>query len=884
MKKTKLLYLGLFLVAFFAVVVVLGSINTPQDTKTAEETQCVASSLAGVTLVNGLGNGIKIPLFPDAKRLSFADTGAAQYVAKAQDAEVLSFYTDRMRSLCWQVKDQKQNEIVYTNNDKTVRITLLTNPIGKTIIDYIVLSPEGVLGTVKIAQQTCESPAVWCPDVVGSGTCMIPPCPAPPATYGSGDGSCTGGQVWCTSSSGSGGWCQMSPCPSSSTTYTPPTCSGTYQQPGSSTPVCNYSLCTNGCTWDSSGCPSGCFTNSAISGPVENSYALCSDGTDNDQDGLIDAADSSCAGFTSNSGTSCPSGYFWCSSANTCIPTSSSCAPVASGGYTSCPSGQYMCNNTCMSSGSYCPPATGGTGTGSCTGGQTWCPGTNGQPGWCQTGTCPVTQTNSCPSGQYMCNGTCINSGSSCSATSYPTDSASCTSQGKYWCVPSGGGSGWCQTSVCPATAQQTTQQQTTQQSQASFCSPGLTWCVYENGCLPSGRPCYPTGPQQTTQTQQQTNTQQQQANTQQPTNCPADQRFCPSSNTCIPMNGRCDSGTTQGYGQGTYGDNKGQGMGPSEEDEKRMQEQRFKDMKRGMDQFAKGVTQMQKYVAKMKTTLSRGGVGIPAELTNALAKAPELLAKLKAAKTADELDELMGDLQDIGMTMQEWGPRLGDLQRLVSMMKSLDKDLKSMRTNFTRVQKAAKKRPELAEPLKEAEALFADMTKRAAEIKVLAKTDPEGALDLVEEFYGNTEEFWNQVSFLDMVSNITRGLAQANTQIRQIETKIRSMSRIKGADKEFIAMLQEQVADIKAALPELRAAMATRPVDYEEVKMLAEDFWMQFQELQNTMADQGQSFYMPTVKSQQGLNVVIPEGFLGSSGGGGQAGIITPGGDPGSP
>ena len=294
--------------------------------------------------------------------------------------------------------------------------------------------------------------------------------------------------------------------------------------------------------------------------------------------------------------------------------------------------------------------------------------------------------------------------------------------------------------------------------------------------------------------------------------------------------------------------------------------------MKEGMNQFAKGVTQMTKFVNQMKTKLAKSGVGIPAELTNALTAAPALVAKLKASKDMDEFQELMGDMQDIGMIMQEWGPKLGELQRLVHMIKNLDRDVKSMRANFTRVQKAAKKRPELAEPLAEVGALFNDMVKRVAEIKALAKTDPEGALDLVQEFYSDTEEFWNQVSFLDMVSNVTRGLTQANRQIRQIESKIRTMEKKKGVDKEMIATLKEMVAAVKAALPELKAAMAARPVDYEEVRFLAEDFWMQLQDLQNMMADKGQSFYMPTVKQGQGINVVIPEGFTGNSGGGGQA------------
>jgi len=821
------------LVAFFAVVVVLGSINAPQEQKTAEETKCVASSLANTPLVNGLGQDVKIPLFPDAKRFSFADIGASQYSVKAQDVEILSFYTDRMASLCWQVKEQKQNQVVYSQGDKTVRVSLLTNPSGKTVIDYVVLSPEGVLGTVKIAQASCTSDQTYC-----NGGCVAMGTSCPPPTDAS---SCTGGTIWCPSSSGSGGWCQMPPCPSSSSTtspsYTPPssgTCSGSYQAPGATSPSCNWSMCSNGCTWDATGCPNGCMNSSGTS-PTESAPS---------------------------SGTNCPVGQYTCGSA--CIPNGAYCAPPGGGTGTNCQFGQYMCNGTCVSNGAYCPPS-GGASTGNSGGG-------------------------SCPSGQYMCNGACMPNSSNCSSTSWPTDATSCASQGKSWCAPASGGSGWCQTGPCPTTSPAPTTP-TPPPPTTVTCTSGYTWCSYTQSCVNRVQPCAPL-PGQTPTTQQSSNNQ--------PMNCAPDQRFCPSSNTCIPMDGMCGGGTSnQGYGnqyqQGQYqpggpGDQYGQGpgmgqnMGPSEEEQQKMQEKQFQQMKKGTDQFAKGVTQMQKFVAKMKTTLAKSGVGIPAELTNALAKAPELVAKLKASKDMDEFQELMGDMQDIGMIMQDWGPKLGELQRLASMIKNLDKDIKNMRTNFTRVQKAAKKRPELAEPLIEAETMFSDMTKRVAEIKELAKTDPESAMDLVDEFYGNTEEFWNQISFLDMVSNMTKGLTQANTQIKQIETKIRAMAKAKGADQEMIATLKEMVAAVKAALPELKAAMAVRPVDYEEVKMLAEDFWMQLQDLQNMMADEGQSFYMPNVQQGQGINVNIPEGFIGSLGGGGQAGIITPGGDPGSP
>ena len=132
--------------------------------------------------------------------------------------------------------------------------------------------------------------------------------------------------------------------------------------------------------------------------------------------------------------------------------------------------------------------------------------------------------------------------------------------------------------------------------------------------------------------------------------------------------------------------------MKRQEEQEKRMREQQFQQMKRGMSQFARGVTQMTRFAAQAKTRLAKQGVALPLELTNALAKAPELLAKLKAASTQEEFEDLMGDMQDIGMIMQEWGPKMGELQRLAGMLKEADRNVRDMARAYNRNKAVAKR------------------------------------------------------------------------------------------------------------------------------------------------------------------------------------------------
>jgi hypothetical protein len=301
---------------------------------------------------------------------------------------------------------------------------------------------------------------------------------------------------------------------------------------------------------------------------------------------------------------------------------------------------------------------------------------------------------------------------------------------------------------------------------------------------------------------------------------------------------------------------------GPSEEETRRMQEQQFQMMKRNMQQFVRGIEQMQKSVNAMKKKLAKKGIGLPAELTNALAKAPALIAKLRAAKNSEEFEDAMGDIQDIAATIQEWGPRLGELDRLADMLTNVTRDIRNMEREYKRVRKLVVKKAELADAVAELDAAFAAMKSQIAEAKTLAKTDPEEALLAVEDFYGNTEEFWNQVSFLNMMSNLSKGLAEANRRIKSAEQIIRRLERQKVA-ADVIAELKTALSEIKANYGALQRLIKQKPIDFDEVRSAAEDFWQQSRDFENLLAQQGQSQYMPMVQKSAGVNIVVPQGFI---------------------
>ena len=133
------------------------------------------------------------------------------------------------------------------------------------------------------------------------------------------------------------------------------------------------------------------------------------------------------------------------------------------------------------------------------------------------------------------------------------------------------------------------------------------------------------------------------------------------------------------------------QGQGPSQEQMQQMDQQRFQNMKQGLTQFTRQVTNMKKSVNRVKTAVAKCGVSLPEELTNALDASDGLVAKIKAAQTADDLDQIVGDVEDVSSVMQDWGPHIGDLSQLCQMLKQSDRDIKTLNSSLKKFQSRAK-------------------------------------------------------------------------------------------------------------------------------------------------------------------------------------------------
>lgn len=356
---------------------------------------------------------------------------------------------------------------------------------------------------------------------------------------------------------------------------------------------------------------------------------------------------------------------------------------------------------------------------------------------------------------------------------------------------------------------------------------------------------------------------------------CPAD-----SSAQCgnYQQNNQQGRNGQGGRGQGGQYNNQNQGQrgqegqmgqpgqqGPSEEDMKKMDEQRFKDMKRGLSQFSNGAKMMKKSIARVKTAISKCGVGMPEELVNALAQTDSITEKINAAQTADELDEIVGDIQDVGSVMQDWGPRMGDLSRLCQTLKQADRDAKQFDRSIKQMESQAKsnKKIDLSELIAEYKTAVAAQKDILAQAKELAKTDPDSALAKIQDdFYGNMDNLGNLQMQINTVFNISKGIKNITRELTTFASQIKALTK----KKVDTAAMQEMLDNLKAQVEEIKNLVKGK-VDAEELAAKVDDAFATRQELQDALQESGVINMMPQTNSGSNYNVKVnlPDAFMKS-------------------
>jgi len=271
-------------------------------------------------------------------------------------------------------------------------------------------------------------------------------------------------------------------------------------------------------------------------------------------------------------------------------------------------------------------------------------------------------------------------------------------------------------------------------------------------------------------------------------------------------------------YAPGTEGGNSGSGgapgnqgggnqMGPNgggmsdeqqkAQDEKqqaqqeKMDKQNLARMKTGMKQAQTQVTQMKKFFVKQ----AGKGIATPAECTQALTEVQAIIDTVKNATTMDEANEV--DMQDMGdnfSTLNECRQTIETLSRIPAMFKQVDKQIKTMESQWNRTKKGA---PE------EASGAIADgdgVLKAIKEARVKA-TDlfKQGNAEDVEatiqdEVFGRFEDLGSAMQRVDAVKNSKRFFADYTRRVKDAEKTIAKLKK-KGED---VSTAQTILADMK--------------------------------------------------------------------------------------
>lgn len=320
------------------------------------------------------------------------------------------------------------------------------------------------------------------------------------------------------------------------------------------------------------------------------------------------------------------------------------------------------------------------------------------------------------------------------------------------------------------------------------------------------------------------------------------------------PMNNSMGEGQNFGPMNNNMG---GQNFGPNEEDMKRMDAQRFEMMKKGFSRFTQEVNRVKTQVNNFK----KKGLNIPTELKAALEQLDEIAKKIKEAKSADELDEVTGDMQESMQAVQEWMPILPRLAEYPRFIKQADKEIAKVNKQYkSDVAKAKRVKIDLSEQLAEFKQAIEKQEALLKEIKELAKTEPGEALDrLHEEFFGSLGDMWSNEQGIQMLLNINRGLTQMNNELRQADATIKKLKRQKIDTKELETLLKES----KAKVAEVKKIAAAKPVDADALIDGVEALMEVGQEFDNKVQElTGDDEYMPDLPKNQDFKFNLPQGY----------------------
>lgn len=272
------------------------------------------------------------------------------------------------------------------------------------------------------------------------------------------------------------------------------------------------------------------------------------------------------------------------------------------------------------------------------------------------------------------------------------------------------------------------------------------------------------------------------------------------------------NNGQQNGQGQNQMGNNGQQGQNNQmDEQRQKQQEQQFSRDKNNFRQFSS----MLKKFGTQITKLEKQGIVIPADLKAALDTANSSIAIILAAKLPDDagVQDAMITMQDVGQTLQDWGPKLGTLEQMPNLLKQAGNEVKKLQTKLASITKtAAKSKVDVGAQLADATTTVNDIVTAYQNAQQLMKTaDADGAMsDIQDDVFGKMGDAYQSMSTIDAVQNVSRSMTSFTKFISRSKLAIAKLAK----NGEDVTDVQAQLDEMVGSVGELKLAISQKVND----------------------------------------------------------------------
>lgn len=332
-------------------------------------------------------------------------------------------------------------------------------------------------------------------------------------------------------------------------------------------------------------------------------------------------------------------------------------------------------------------------------------------------------------------------------------------------------------------------------------------------------------------------------------------------------MPGSCgDRQQMFGPNMGPSGEGNNMRMGPSEEEQEKMEAKREemekKQRQKGLQQMQRGVKSMVKSLTTIESRiakLEKQNITVPAELKERVLAAKTAAEAVMKATDPEEVMDQMEALQEMGNSMPDTMRKLEMLARLPQMIKQAEKEItrldrayKSMSTKATRAKFMA------TTVLDKWLAVITELKTALADIKANGINEEEPMEALNDAIFSRMEEAWQYNQTMDMLLNAKRNLKQVATALKKYERTITALKRKKQDTAEAETLLAEMKTKYQAVEQIVAGGLA--PEEIEEALGEMESYVDMQDQMEELLNLNGQSLFEQQMKGPTSSDMKMPQ------------------------